>query len=387
MVTGATKSRGSMKIVMLNDALVRGGKERRLIELLKGLKHFPEVSVELIIFSKDIDYPEIHEICPQLHILERNPKKDPRVFSRLYRLIKQIKPDVMHSWGSMPSVYALPIVIGQGIPLVNAMITNAQPNMPWHHVDYRRGRMTFPFSKLVIGNSQAGLDAYDAPKDRAECVYNGFDFRRIESLMDESEVRAQYKIQTPKIVAMLGAFASRKDYPTYIKAAISLLKKRSDVSFLAIGGGKLLLECQSLVPEELKDRILFPGMVKNVESLVNILDVGVLASNAKVHGEGISNAILEFMALGKPAVATRGGGTPEIVQDGETGFMVPAFDIEAMANKIEWLLDHPQEAQDMGKRGEIRVRAEFNLENMAKRYYDIYHFTLGKKVPQKATSL
>ncbi|MEL7532315.1 MAG: glycosyltransferase family 4 protein [Bacteroidota bacterium] len=376
-----------MKIVMLNDALVRGGKERRLIELLKGLKQYPEVSVELIIFSKDIDYPEIHDICPQLHILERNPKKDPRVFSRLYRLIKQIKPDVMHSWGSMPSVYALPVVIGQGIPLVNAMITNAQPDMPWHHVDYRRGRMTFPLSKLVIGNSKAGLEAYDAPKDRAACVYNGFDFRRIESLMEETDIRAQYQIKTPKVVAMLGAFASRKDYPTYIKAAISILEKRNDVSFLAIGGGKLLPECKALVPAAFQDRILFPGMVKNVESLVNILDVGVLASNSKVHGEGISNAILEFMALGKPVVATRGGGTPEIVQDGETGFMVPAFDVDAMANKIDYLLTKPEEAEAMGQKGEARVRAAFNLENMAQRYYDIYHSILGKKAPQKASIL
>ncbi|MEM6344312.1 MAG: glycosyltransferase family 4 protein [Bacteroidota bacterium] len=376
-----------MKIVMLNDALVRGGKERRLIELLKGLKHFPEVSVELILFSKNIDYPEIHEICPDLHILERNPKKDPRVFSRLYRLLKQIKPDVMHSWGSMPSVYALPVVIGQGIPLVNAMITNAQPNMPWHHVDYRRGRMTFPFSKLVIGNSKAGLEAYDAPKDRAACVYNGFDFRRLDSLMDETDVRTQYQIKTPKLVAMLGAFASRKDYPTYIKAAIKVLKQRDDVSFLAIGGGKLLPECRALVPKDLEDRILFPGMVKNVESLVNIIEVGVLASNSKVHGEGISNAILEYMALGKPVVATRGGGTPEIVEDGQTGFMVPAFDVEAMANKIEYLLANTEKAKIMGQRGEARVKAAFNLENMAQRYFDIYQTILGKTAPQKASSL
>ncbi|MFK7924896.1 MAG: glycosyltransferase family 4 protein [Bacteroidia bacterium] len=375
-----------MKIVMLNDALVRGGKERRLIELLKGLKQYPEVSVELIIFSKDIDYPEVHEHCDKVHILERKPKKDPRVFLRLYKLIRKIKPDVMHSWGSMPSVYALPVVMGQGIPLVNAMITNAHPDMPWHHVDYRRGKMTFPFSKLVIGNSKAGLAAYNAPKDRGACVYNGFDFRRIESLESELDIRRQYQIKTPKLVAMIGAFAERKDYATYIKAAISILRQRDDVSFLAIGGGKLLPESQALVPEDLRDRILFPGMLKNVESVINILDVGVLASNSNVHGEGISNAILEYMALAKPVVATRGGGTPEIVQDGETGFMVEPFEVDSMAAKITWLLDRPEEAQAMGTRGEARVRADFNLENMAERYFGMYQTILGREVPAKVIS-
>ncbi|MEL6589321.1 MAG: glycosyltransferase [Bacteroidota bacterium] len=366
-----------MKIVMLNDALVRGGKERRLIELLKGLKEYPDVSVEMIIFSTKIDYPEIHEICPQLHILERKPKKDPRVFLRLSKLIKRLQPDILHSWGSMPSVYALPTVWGQGIPLINAMITNAQPDMPWWHVDYRRGKMSFPFSSLVIGNSNAGLEAYDAPKDRSACVYNGFDFRRIESLVEPDEIRAQYQIKTPRVVAMIGAFAARKDYPTYLKAAIQIARQREDVSFMAIGGGSLLPECQALVPEDLQDRILFPGMVKNVESIINIIDVGVLASNSRVHGEGISNAILEYMALSKPVVATRGGGTPEIVVDGQTGFMVPPFDPDAMAQKINWLLDLPEEAVEMGKRARKRVEADFNLENMAERYYQIYRSILG----------
>lgn len=375
-----------MKIVMLNDALVRGGKERRLIELLKGLKKYPEVSVELILFSKDIDYPEIHDICEKVHILERKPKKDPRVFSRLYRLIRKINPDVMHSWGSMPSFYTLPVVIGQGIPLMNAMITNAHPNMPWHHVDYRRGKITFPFSKLVIGNSLAGLAAYNAPKDRGECVYNGFDFRRIENLENELDIRREYKINTPRIVAMIGAFAKRKDYPTYIKAAISMLRQRDDVSFLAIGGGELLPESQALVPDDLRDRILFPGMVSNVESIINVLDVGVLASNSLVHGEGISNSILEYMALAKPVVATRGGGTPEIVQDGKTGFMVEPFEVGSMASKITWLLDNPEEAKAMGAQGEARVRADFNLENMAKRYFGMYQAILGLDMPTNVIS-
>ncbi|MEL7341058.1 MAG: glycosyltransferase family 4 protein, partial [Bacteroidota bacterium] len=125
------------------------------------------------------------------------------------------------------------------------------------------------------------------------------------------------------------------------------------------------------------DRILFPGMVNNVESIINIIDVGVLASNSKVHGEGISNAILEYMALAKPVVATRGGGTPEIVMDGQTGFMVPPFDPDAMANKINWLLELQEEAKAMGVRARQRVEADFNLENMAERYYQIYQSILG----------
>ena len=76
--------------------------------------------------------------------------------------------------------------------------------------------------------------------------------------------------------------------------------------------------------------------------MVNVFDIGVLAT----HGEGISNSIMEYMALGKPVVASEGGGTCELVQDGITGFLVPRRDPQALAARISQLLDD----QEAGRR-------------------------------------
>ena len=120
-------------------------------------------------------------------------------------------------------------------------------------------------------------------------------------------------------------------------------------------------------------------MIPQIESVVQIFDVGVLSTNTKVHGEGVSNAIMEYMALGKPVVATNGGGTPEILLDGETGYLVAPFTPIVMAEKIQYLLSHPEVANHMGTIGKQRIRSQFSLSGMAESYIELYHrLTAGK---------
>lgn len=368
-----------MKVLLITDSLAKGGKERRMLELMKGLGAYPDVAVELVLFSTRIDYPIVHEMGIPIHILERKPKKDPRVFSRFYKLVKDIQPDLIHSWGSMPSIYAIPAAKGLGVKLINAMIADAPADMGLTDSRMLRGRMTFPFSDLVLGNSKAGLAAYKAPEGRSMCVYNGFDFRRTENLLPPSEIRDRFNIQTPYVVGMIGAFADRKDYDTYLQAAMEIVRRRDDVTFLAVGGGKNLARCQAMVPEEMYNRIVFTGMQNDVESIIQTFTLGVLATDHRKHGEGISNAILEYMGLGKPVVATIGGGTPEIVLDKETGLLVAPGQPLAMAEKIEQILDDPEMALDMGMKSRAYIESTFNLRDMTRTYYDIYQQVLNNE--------
>ncbi|MCB0587597.1 MAG: glycosyltransferase, partial [Phaeodactylibacter sp.] len=140
----------------------------------------------------------------------------------------------------------------------------------------------------------------------------------------------------------------------------------------AIGDGPLWKECAAMVPARFSNRIILPGLRRDVESIIQAFDVGVLATNSLVHGEGISNSILEYMALGKPVVATDGGGTPEIVENGRTGLLVSPLNPEEMAEKIAYLLDHPEKAREMGQEGRRIIETEFTISRMTERYIDIY---------------
>ncbi len=373
-----------MKVLMLIDGLAKGGKERRLLELLKGLHNQNEVEAELVLFSKKIDYKEVFNLDVKIHYLERKPKKDPRIFYRLYQLCKEISPDIIHSWGSMPSVYATPVAKVLGIKFINAMITNAPAHMKPFGKRAIRSKLTFPFSDVIVSNSLAGLDSYQVPTIKRRCLYNGFDFNRINNLIDPKEIRQKFNITTPYVAGMVGAFEDRKDYFTYISGALNLLEKRKDITFLAIGGGKNLEKCKQLVPSQFAPNILFTGMQNHVESIINLFDVGILITNHDVHGEGISNAIMEYMALGKPVIASDSGGTKEIVIDGETGWLIPPKAPDMLAEKIQWILDHQDQAIRMGQLGKQKVWADFNLENMVDKYLELYSSVLDLAPVQKA---
>ena len=117
-----------------------------------------------------------------------------------------------------------------------------------------------------------------------------------------------------------------------------------------------------------KEYIRFLGNQSDTESIINVFDVGVLATFT----EGISNAIMEYMAFSKPVVATDGGGTKEILIHNETGFLVRQSDVEDLANKIEILLDDRSLSTRFGATGKDRLVKEFNLNKMTERYINFY---------------
>ncbi len=272
----------------------------------------------------------------------------------------------------MTSVYVFAIARWLGIPFVNAIIADAPHRVKPFSQPWLRRKLTFPFSDAIISNSAAGITAYRAPSKRSHVMYNGFDFNRIKSITPPEILREQLGIHTPRVVGMVGKFQTRKDYQTYLKAALRVVTERTDVTFLAVGDGEMLAECQQMVQEHDHDRIIFTGRRQDVESVVNLFDIGVLTTNHRVHGEGISNALMEYMVLGKPVIATQGGGTAELVLDGSVGYVIPPANVEALVEKLHLLLDEPDLATRLGRAGSARIHEHFNLDRMTEEYIALY---------------
>ncbi|MBS1620191.1 MAG: glycosyltransferase [Bacteroidetes bacterium] len=360
-----------MKILFFINGLSAGGKERRLVELMKGLNTNPSVHFELVVMSRDIHYKEVFNLNTQIHFLIRNSRRDISIFKRLYVLCKRIRPDILHCWDSMTALYAAPVCKLLKIKLVNGSVIETPVQQNIFNKYWLRARLAFPFSNVIIGNSEAGLRAYRAPRKKSKCFYNGFNFQRIENI-NQSVTKESLKINTSYLVIMVGAFSNRKDYSCYISAATKLCTIRNDVTFIALGDGETFNSVLSKIPEAFKDRIRLLGKQSNVESFIAISDICVLATNSKVHGEGISNSILEYMALAKPVVATEGGGTNEIVVDGKTGFLVKASDAQDLSDKINVLLDNDSLRFSMGHAGKERILQHFSINEMVGKYFSLY---------------
>jgi glycosyltransferase involved in cell wall biosynthesis len=360
-----------VRILYLIDGLQAGGKERQAVSLLRGLA---QQGVEILVvcmgeyrFFSDFLVGSNIRFQPML----RRHRWDPGIFVKLNQLLREFKPDLLHTNCWMTSFYALPLGKLRGTPLVNGSIRNA---FDCGGLRWRMERILMQLSDARIANSRAGLCSRGFPVDGARnyVVHNGFDFARLSQLDSQGKQKLQILVAGRRVVGMVAEFRDNKDYSTYLEAARLILRKRSDVAFVAVGDGKNLEELRKRY--ETKDPgILFLGRQNSVESVVNGFEIGVLTT----YTEGISNSVMEYMALGKPVVVTDGGGTSELIRDDEEGFLVPPSDPKLVAEKIEILLDDPAKAKAMGVAGRRRLEENFSIERLVENYLRMYKEVLG----------
>ena len=224
-----------MKILFFIESLEAGGKERRLVELLKVLSCNKKFTIELVLTRTGIAYQEIKDLDIKIHFIERTFfKKDPLLFYKFYKIAKEFKPDLIHVWGNMVAIYAIPAKVFLKIPMINSQITDAPEKI---YSGILGHKLPFFFSDLIIANSNAGLLAYNAPQNKSSVIYNGFNFNRLRQLKAKAEIREQFSINTKYIIGMVATFSKAKDYKTYIKAANKVLNKNANVTFLCVGAG------------------------------------------------------------------------------------------------------------------------------------------------------
>ena len=360
-----------MKILLFIDSLKTGGKERQLVELLKRIKEKRQIKAELVVMNQDIHYPEVYDLSIKINYLIRSYKKDIKIFFQLYYLCKTSKPDIIHTWDSMTSFYALPIAKWFKIKLINGSIRNATP-LKMFSFDFFLSKLSFPLCDKIISNSIAGLKKYKISAKKGVYIHNGFDFKRITKLKPIKEIKENLGINQKKVIGMVASFTKKKDWCSFIECGKMILSKRDDLIFLAVGDGPLLGKMKLFVGKEMEGKIIFVSNYHPVEEIINIFDVGVLTTDINYHQEGISNSIMEYMALEKPVIATDCGGNRELIIDGETGFLVKDKDVQTVSKLILQLLDNSQLMNLMGSAGSKRIRKYFNIHNMINKYSSLY---------------
>jgi glycosyltransferase involved in cell wall biosynthesis len=364
---------GGMKVLMVIDSLPRGGKERRMLELIKGLKNQQQTfDIYLVSLTEIVEYEYVYDLPIKFEIIKRKYKKDFTVIFKLKKIISAFKPDIIHSWSTMASIYLSFSNLFTKIPLINGVLADAYANLNLGDKHYLRVKLTTPFSAVFVSNSEAGILAYKTPVRKSICIYNGIDFSRFENLRPVNEIENQM-LGGPKneriVVAMVAGFDWRKDFGTLINAAIKICQVRKDLVFLLIGNGPLLEELKASVPDALLNKqIIFTGKQKDIESILQIIDIGMLIT----FYEGISNSIIEYMAMGKPVIATEGGGTTELIKDGLNGYLVGQRNEGQIIEKLELLLSNKQLRTDMGQNGYQWVRQQFDIKEKTTQYMNLY---------------
>ena len=175
---------------------------------------------------------------------------------------------------------------------------------------------------------------------------------------------------------MVARVTRAKDWQSFIELAKRSFEDNLDVCFLAIGEGNQLDMHRDIVKKNGLPNIRFVGRRSDVEEILQITDVSMLFTS-DVHSEGVSNSIMEAMATGIPVIATDGGGTPEIITDGQNGFIVPMQGVDKAYLLMTELLNDENKRISIGSAAKMHVQQNFLLSHMGDEYMRLYRELLG----------
>jgi glycosyltransferase involved in cell wall biosynthesis len=226
------------------------------------------------------------------------------------------------------------------------------------------------------------LIADGIPADRISIVHEGVDVDRIERLPGGNVHAAFYLPTHAPVVGNVGALTSQKGQHDLIEAAALVVREVPDARFVILGEGELREQLeQQIHRKHLERHVMLGGFRPDAVAMMKDFDVFALSSTH----EGLCTSLIDAMAASKPAVATAVGGVPEVLVDGETGFLVEPHDARAIAEKIVRLLRDPALRARMGAAALARARERFTVERMVEETLVVYAL-LGVTGPRDATT-
>ena len=185
-------------------------------------------------------------------------------------------------------------------------------------------------------------------------------------------VREELKIKKNEIVfGFVGRLSYPKDPLMFIKAAKKVSKNFDNLKFLIIGDGPLRKKCEDFLKKEKLKNVFLLGEKKPEETQKYMFSFDIFCLTSKF--EGLPLTIIEAMHCGIPALGTKVGGMPELIKDGENGFLVTSF--EELVDKMTLLIKNPSLREKLGKNAKKLAQKYFSLERMIKDYERLY---LGK---------
>lgn len=359
-----------LKILFLVGAFGVGGKERQLAEIIKNL---PKHEFEVFLFSKTIEahYLDANTVSDKItesYTVNRGNFSPADIF-KLKQFIDKVSPDVVFTFSPLLSHAALMIktLTCCNFVLINGSIRTAPDPL---NLKQKLEGVLYNLYPFVVANSVAGLSSYNQLHNKGRYVlYNGFSEQRLSSLSKEEARKALGLEATTFYVLMVSSLRKdfSKDPVTFLKTAKIVLKTDDSIKFLLAGDGERLKECKDYIKDNQLSNVQLLGNRSDVELLFKASDLSVLTSKT----EGVSNSILESMACGRPVIATSGGGTKEIVEDGVSGFITPFGNAEVLAQKILLLKDTPTLLLAFSERCLNQYKNKFSVRAMIEQFRKI----------------
>lgn len=362
-----------------------GGMENGLVNLINEMpveryRHAIVCLTEYTDFRRRLRRPDVE--CYALH---KRPGKDVALYGRLWRLLRQLRPQVVHT----RNLAALDTLVPAALAGVGCRV-HGEHGRDVDDIDGKNRKYILlrqalrPLAHRYIALSkdlQSWLhECIGVPSAKLVHICNGVDMNRFRPTPGDRRRLPAPGFADPDafVIGSVLRMHPVKDPMNLVRAFVRLLTRvprlRARARLALIGDGPLYTAvARELEIAGVRELAWLPGSRNDVPELFRAFDLFVLPSLA----EGISNTILEAMASGLPVVATRVGGNAELVVEGETGALVPRSDPDALAQALQRYADSRELTIRHGERGRERCEREFSLAAMVQRYSAVYDELLG----------
>lgn len=307
------------------------------------------------------------------------------LYFKLWRALWGLRPDIVHSRNLAALEAQLPATFVPGVKRVHGEHGRDMFDLYGKNRKYNLLRRAIrPLVQRYISVSKDLAvwleDSVGVPSTRLRQIYNGVDntLFRPRPGSRPNLAPAGFIPDDALVIGTVGRLAGVKDQATLVRAFARLLSQqpglRRRARLVIAGDGPERGHLEELIAQEGVGAVTWlAGERSDIPAFMQSLDVFVLPSL----GEGISNTILEAMASGLPVVASRVGGNPELVTEGDNGLLVPSGDPEALADALARYAEDPGLAQRQGARGRRKVEQTFNWEHCVAGYLSVYDELLG----------
>ncbi len=378
-----------LRVMKVLPTLLCGGTEKQVMTLTRAID---QATFDLEFACLRRWGPYVDELAERgIPLTEyRTPSfRSPKTLAQQFQFARHLRRNdvqILHSYNFYGNVFAVPPARLAGTPVVIASIRDRGAYLS--PIQRRVQRLACRLADCVLVNAVAVKDWLVADgynPANIMVIPNGVELNRIERPADPHWLHRELGLPlSSPLIGVVSRLSRLKGLEQFIEAAGIVARQMPTARFIVVGETNpaeksYLTELEQAAERcGVRDRIVFTGLRSDVPAVLASVAVSVMPSL----NEALSNSLLESMAAGAPVVATRVGGTPEALIDGEVGLLVPPADVPELARAILTLLENRELAARLGCAARQSIAERFSIERMVTSTERLYHDLLARKTKQ-----
>lgn len=366
-----------LHVVHVALSLDYGGLERVVLHLLKQAESLGQKTSILCLEWRGALAECAEALGAKVYCIEKQPGLRFDTIKAVRKVLEQLKPDVVHTHQIGALFYTGPAARQAKVPVVvHTEHGKTIKGMKHALLGWWAARYAQRFY-CVSADIQQALSGFMVPDSKMEVLANGIDTAQLAEAVDTIPLRRTWNIPPDAVVlGTIGRLAYVKRQDLMLQVFARVRKKVPGAVLVLVGDGEERNKLEALAAQlGVIDQVRFTGFQAEPGKFLHIMSAFLLTSES----EGMPLSLLEAWAVGVPVATFRVGGLPELIRQGETGYLADFGEVDQMADQVVYLLQHPEKTEFITTRCRDQVQQRFDVATMARAYDSRYRELIARR--------